>query len=127
MDVGFLQGGQSFVDRLIDKGEKIFEIFSRIDQLYDDGQVFRQTFYLERMHPAVRSETHHSSQDGGSGQMGFARLLDYPFVQGLSFVPVALPDEYPEQCAFLRYFHLYPHASWPTVLPAQTNANPPIT
>src|ERR1700730_17451226 len=105
MDLYLFQSSHALFDFVVDEGKKFLELHASVHDLYDDGQVLRQSLNLESVQPAVRPKAHHTAQHRGPRQTFFAGFEHNPFVQEFARMPVALADENTQQIAFFRKHH----------------------
>lgn len=71
-DADLLQGNHPLVHHPIQFGEEPLDRFRPVDDLDDDGKVFRQPEDPGRVDAAIRAETLQAAQHGRSGQPDLA-------------------------------------------------------
>src|SRR5690348_2598142 len=92
-----LQGNEAAADHAVEDGEEGVDLLLAVDDLDDDRQVFREAQDLGGVQPAGMAETERAAQNGGPGEMPFARLEHDRLVERTVLASLVLADEDPQQ------------------------------
>ncbi len=96
MHISLFQRCQSFLDDVVDGFKELFQFLPCIYDLHDNGHILRETLDLEGMQSTMCPIPHHSTENCRSCEMALSCLQHKPFVQGLTLVSIAFPNENPQ-------------------------------
>src|ERR1043166_3038825 len=102
---GAPQRREPFGNGAVDNGQKILDVFPRIDDFYDDGEIGRELQYLGGVDAAVRAEPFDPAQHRRTREPALFRLSYDPLVERRALVLVAFADEDAPEAAFFGQDH----------------------
>src|SRR5215472_16620595 len=102
----FFSCDQSAADHSVEKRQEGIYFFFAVDDFDYEGEVHGQAQKFGSVQPAGFAEAHGATQDGGAGEVQFARFEHDGFVERLVLPLVAFTDENAEEDGVLGDLHI---------------------